>query len=72
MKERLHQYAEIKIPQSEVCDGAHVVNVATRAHLADDEIIEESLFKHVSERTPGAHCVPDRTADTEDLYSEVR
>ena len=48
------------------------MNVVTRAHLADDEIIEESLFEHVSERTPGGDNVPDRTAHTEGLYSEVR
>ena len=48
------------------------MNVVTGAHLADDEIIEESLFEHVSQRTPGGHNVPDGVANTEDLYSDVR
>ena len=34
------------------------MNVATGADFADDEIIEESLFEHVSHGTPRAHCVP--------------
>ena len=48
------------------------MNVAAGAHLADDEIIEESLFEHVSHRTHGGHSVPERVAFTEDLYSDVR
>ena len=48
------------------------MNVATGADLADDEVIEESLFEHVTKRTPGGHCVPDGVASTEDLDCDVR
>ena len=64
--------AEVEPPDLGVCDGAHVVNVVTGANLADDEIIEESLFEHVSEGTPRSDDVPDGVAFTEDLYSDVR
>ena len=44
------------------------MDVAARADLADDQVIEESLFEHVSEGTPGGHSVQDRVSSAEDLY----
>ena len=56
----LHRHAEEELPKLEVGDGAHVVDVVTRALLTNDEVVEEGLFEHVSPGAVRGEGVPER------------
>ena len=52
----LQSKTDEELPDLGLSDGANVVGVG--ASLAEDEVVEESLFEEVGDWTPESHSVP--------------